>query len=321
MLGRRILVPLDGSPFGRRALPLATEIASRTEGTIHLVSVKTPWPLTDVPPAASTVIGDVDQGLTEGLERHLADAADSLRRAGIEARTELRVGMVEDEILDACDATGCDLIAMSTHGRGGFQRLWLGSVADRVARHAHVPVLLVPARDEEGDEGGNALAELATDATATAIRTVIVPLDGSEFAEQALAPATAIGEMFGADYVLFRAVPPRLIVGSPYMAHAVHVEKELLEIERAAAKRDLEVVSDRLAESGYRSTVTLSEQAEPVDALLRLANGEQDAMVVMTTHGRGGLRRAILGSTADKVIRGARRPILLVRPEQTEQDR
>lgn len=322
MLGHSILVPLDGSPFGRRALPLACEIVRRTEGSLHLVSVQVPWPLTETTPTPSGIMIDAEKTIADDLRRHLDETAESLTDQGFEVTVGLRVGVVDQEILDACEAAGCDLIAMSTHGRGGFERIWLGSVADRVARHAPVPVLLVPGGEADDERGRQSNAETEPAAAPpeddATIRTLIIPLDGSPFSEQALQPATALGDLFGADYVLFRAVRPRVTVGSPYVAHAVHVEQELLEIERGTAKHDMDQVADGFEEAGFTATVAVAEQAEPVDGLLRLANAEPGTVIAMTTHGRGGLRRAVLGSTADKVLRGSRRPVLLIRPEEAD---
>lgn len=307
-LGHRILVPLDGSRFAERALPLATNVAEHAEGTLHLLSVHVPWAPADMPFAvAATVVAEAETAAREALRLYLDRVSAQLRERGVAVDTAIRVGAAASSVLDVATELDCDLIAMSTHGRGGFERLWLGSVADRVVRESRIPVLLVSAREPAPDDRS------AEPPAPRGLRTVIVPLDGSSFARQALVPATSLGDAFSAEYVLFRAVPasaPILaIAGDRGVAVAETVEKE-----RAEARRGVDHVADRLRDAGYSVTVMIEEEADPTRALLALAEATPDAVIAMTTHGRGGLGRALLGSMADKVVRASSRPVLLVRP-------
>lgn len=314
-LGHRVLVPLDGSPFAERVLPLATALAEQAAGELRLLAVHVELAPHSAPPAAATMIADANRQARKSLTAYLDEISATLRRSGARAETEVRAGIPDVEIIDFAEKAGCELIAMATHGRSGFRRAWLGSVADRVVRSATIPVLLVPVRTEE-----DSAEERAPD-LAQAVRTVIIPLDGSSFAEQILVPATALGEAFSADYLLFRSLAPPAVRGVLSAVEYAERAVRYLDHDRVEARAELERIASAMGGAGFTVGVTLSEEAEPVPSLLRLADARPDSVIAMTTHGRGGLRRALLGSVADKVIRSTNRPVLLFRPGAGEGSR
>lgn len=304
-LGHRILVPLDGSDFAEQALPLARVLAEHADGVLDLVSVHVPWPPTDLTPDTFAHMDEFSRAAGRALDDYLMRTATDLKDQGFAVRPSIRVGRPESALLDHCREEACDLIVMATHGRGGFDRLWLGSVADRVVRHAGVPVLLVSAH------GGQEIEQPEWTAD---VRTVIIALDGSPLSESALAPATALGEAFGADYILFRAVPPAgsPMLPPPYPAGAWMVEQH--ELGRAEARRALADAAAGMREAGFDVTEVVEDESEPARALLRLAAATPGSVIALATHGRGGLRRRLLGSVTDKVVRASPRPVLAVRP-------
>jgi nucleotide-binding universal stress UspA family protein len=115
--------------------------------------------------------------------------------ADIAPSSALLDGPVPDAINRYAAATGADLLVMTTHGRGPLARFWLGSVADALVRQASVPILLVPPKGAAPD-----LAQTPV------IRRVLIPLDGSELAEQVLEPALALGAATQTEYTLLRVV-------------------------------------------------------------------------------------------------------------------
>ena len=142
----RILVPLDGSPLAEAVLPHAQNVATLCRAELLLLRVV-------VFPAPSMTLDDAGRAaryhddltqLRAAALAYVERMALVLRADGFVARAETREGNVGDEILSAAEARRCDLIAMSTHGRSGFQRLVLGSVAEGVLRHSDVPVLFFP---------------------------------------------------------------------------------------------------------------------------------------------------------------------------------
>lgn len=138
---KRVLVPLDGSELGESIVPLILEIAGPLDMAVVLVRVLEP-----VPPVVAdgipVVVDDLERRRRDA-EEYLAPIAIALRARGIEATSGIRVGRPDEQILAAARAAGADLVAMSTHGRGGLGRLLFGSVAEQVLRHAEVPVFLM----------------------------------------------------------------------------------------------------------------------------------------------------------------------------------
>lgn len=144
-----ILMPTDFSPASDLALEYAVFLARHPGGAIHLMYVVAfPIDVTSWPPTYWVELGAVRDQLRRDAERELAARAASI--SGIEVTTEVIDGSPAQAIVDGAAARGCQLIVMGTHGRGGFSRFFLGSVAERVLRTARCPVLTVsPAIREE----------------------------------------------------------------------------------------------------------------------------------------------------------------------------
>jgi nucleotide-binding universal stress UspA family protein len=198
---------------------------------------------------------------------------------------------------------GADLLVMSTHGRGGLRGAWLGSVADHLIRSLKIPVIVVRAREGTGAVAG-----------APKIGEILVPLDGSVLAEAALAPASAIAELFGAELLLVQVVWPLPAGNLLPVPFPSGYDTEVMGVQRKAAQDYLDgLVNDlREREASVRATVVVGHNV--AEALLDLAHSQRVDLVAIATHGRGGVQRLILGSVADKLIRGAGPPVLVVRP-------
>jgi nucleotide-binding universal stress UspA family protein len=304
---RRILVPLDGSPLARWALPWALALRAAFDAELELVGVHVPLDV-DLGPAAE---GTWDADVRAAERAQLKAESERLAEAGHpRPETALVEGVPGPAIVARAARDEADLIVMATHGRGGLSRAWLGSVTGFVGRHAECPVLVVhPVDDGSQPE----LRELPM------IDTILTPVDGSEFSEAALARAIEIVEAFGASLVLLRAVPVPLIVGSPYIPHAAQTYAEERDARLAAAEAYLERCADRAGLDARVRTVVV--ETEPSHAIPAAAREESADLIIMATHGRGALMRAIVGSVADKVTRTASVPVLLVRPGRAaEQD-
>jgi nucleotide-binding universal stress UspA family protein len=138
---KRILVTLDQSQLAEQALPHALEVAKAFGACIDLLSVVPIYTYSD-----DTLTGPVIldwEPIRAGAEEYLGGVASRVREAGVECTTQIERGDVAEEILRFCAEAACDLIVMSTHGRSGLGRWVYGSIADKVLRHAKVPVLLV----------------------------------------------------------------------------------------------------------------------------------------------------------------------------------
>jgi nucleotide-binding universal stress UspA family protein len=188
---------------------------------------------------------------------------------------------------------------MSTHGRSGVGRWRRGSVADQVVRGAPVPVLLVHADQTEVVATGHP-------------QRILVPLDGSALAEGALPLALCLARLAHASLVLVRAVNRPGDLSTSFAALGPIVGAELGALDEERTRSYLAGVSQRLLHYGVPVATTVYRDS-PADAILACATEERADLIVMTTHGCGGLGRWALGSVADRVLSAAAMPVLLVR--------
>jgi nucleotide-binding universal stress UspA family protein len=306
---RSLLVPLDGSPFGEQALPLALSLARRAGAALHLVHVLAPVPAL----YAEALLAAPGLDDTRSRQQtYLDDLARHLRRlAPVTVHTTVLEGAPAPALQDHAAAVGPDLVLLTTHGRGPLQRFWLGSVADYLVRHLDVPVLLV--RPHE------AAIDWAAD---PAPRHILLPLDGSGLAEQMIGPAVTLASLCSADLLLLRAIRPVMPtpLGSEFGSMGPTVEKLIEQIrsihEQVYQEADgyLEGVAQRLRGRGLTVRTRVVIEDQPALAVLHEAKPPAIDLIALQTHGRGGLARLLLGSVADKVIRGAAVPALVRRP-------
>lgn len=295
---KRILVPLDGSTFAEAALPLALALSRKTNADLHLISVIEPIPAFAYAEWEPAALDWSTQYLDSVAER----VADS---AGGEVTTGVHSGRVVETLTAEMAKLNVDLVVMATHGRGVLSRAWLGSVADRFMREAQVPVLFV--RPTEG--------EAPPPETETAFETLLIPLDGSELSESALEHATEFGALFGSAYHLTRIVAYPVEIASPYLPHTVQLNAEILGEAKESAAAYLEEQAETMRRRGLRVTVSVAVDPQPAHGILTEADEVGCDLVAMATHGRSGMGRFVLGSAADKVLRGTHVPVLLYKPK------
>lgn len=295
---RRIMVPLDGSRFAESALPIALSVSRRTGAPLHLVTVQEPIP--------SFAYDEWESAAEDWSRSYLDDAAGRVRpRTGAEVTAALLSGHVTEVLEKEANARGADLVVMATHGRGAFSRAWLGSVAHAFLHHTRRPMLLV--RPEEGD----AVPNLSRDSS---FARVLVPLDGTDLSQSVLEHAVSFGTLFGAAFHLVRVVPYPMQFTSPYLPHTMQMNQQFVAEARESADAYLQQHAERLRRQGLTVETAVVVVAQPGHGLLSEMTDARCDLVAMATHGRSGLTRAILGSTTDKVVRGAHVPVLLYRP-------
>lgn len=294
----QIVVPLDGSKFAEAALPLALTLSRKTGATVHLVTVIEP-----VPAFAYEEWESAAEEWTR--EYHTKLVAQLAPHAGGAVEAALLSGHVVDALQREVSARNADLVVMASHGRGAISRIWLGSVADRFVRQADRPVLLVRPEENESDRP-SIDAEYRFD-------NLLVPLDGSELSESALEHAVEFGELFGSAYHLTRIVAYPVELASPYLPHTAQMNQKLVEDAKEGAAKYLEDRAERLRRRGLRVTTAVTVDGQAGHGILTERDEVQADGIAMATHGRKGLSRALLGSTADKVLRGAHVPLLLHR--------
>lgn len=297
-----IMVPLDGSEFARQAVPRAVSLARRADAGLLLVRVHRGFPPPE-PGQAPRSLVESDLALERQEREELAEAAAGLRDRGLEVETAFEEGPVVEAILEVAEESA-DLVVMSTHGRGGLSRFWLGSVADGLARACSVPLFFVRPEEDGSPEG----------ADAPELEHVLVSLDGSRLARQILATATEIGDLYDARYTLVRVVQPAMLPGFAYGDLPSGIDTAALEVMEETATRELERVAGDLRDGGRSVDFEVVRHASPSAGLLEAADRGDVDLVAMATHGRGGLKRMVMGSVADKVLRASRQPLLLHRP-------
>ncbi|HAX23671.1 MAG TPA: universal stress protein [Thermomicrobiales bacterium] len=301
---KRILIPLDGSTLAEAALPFGASIARATGATIEVVHIIEAPALIDLP--TSQLIPDPTR-----VHAYLHDTAERVI-PGVAVESWVRAGDAVDELISHAAEQPESMIVMATRGRGGLGRLVLGSVADKVVRLSTTPVGLV--RPVEGEAVG-----------AADIRSIAVALDGSETAEQGLAIAVDFAKTAGAALHLIEVVEP--VWASPYIAAspdmlAVNVN-QLTELQMLAeddARTYLGATAERLrAETPGMSVdwaMRVGRAAEEIDRVAVEANAD---LIVVTSHGRSGIRRFVLGSVTTGLTQIASRPLIIV-PATTAQD-
>lgn len=143
---KRALVPLDGSPVAEAIIPFILDIAGPLDMEVDLLRVVEPLAPMVIEGSRHVEVEDIEARRTDA-EEYLAPIAVELRNKGVKVESRVRRGNPAEEIVAAARETGADLIAMSTHGRGGLGRLVFGSVAQAVLRHVDMPVFLMRATE------------------------------------------------------------------------------------------------------------------------------------------------------------------------------
>jgi nucleotide-binding universal stress UspA family protein len=297
----RVLVPLDRSVFAEHALPHAVAMAKRSAGTIHLVLVHTTVRPDAVPMAPVILDRSFDEMLLSEERDYLESVARRLgAEHGVSVATALLEGNIAREISQYTRRSEIEIIVMSTHGRGGFHRAWLGSIADRLVRRLRVPVLLVrpPAA------GG-------TPRPVNGFANVLVALDGSPVAEAALDAAARLPLLPGTRCTLLRVALAPVLTTTPYIPEGAGVDFEAMDAQARQAENYL----DRVARRSHEDWPVIEKDViivfSPAEAILERAAEINADLLVVGSHGRGPFSRAVLGSVADKVIRGANVPVFM----------
>jgi nucleotide-binding universal stress UspA family protein len=309
---RSILVPLDGSNVGELALPLALSIARRARAGLQVVHVHSRLEAIYAPDGVfydeglDAKLKQSEQAYLDGVVKRLEDVSP------VRVSPVLLEGQEIAAVIGGAAADGgVDLVVMTTHGRGALGRLWLGSVADQLVRDLPMPLLLVRPTEAPPDLFHEPV-----------LKHMLLPLDGSQFAEQMLEPAVALGSLMDADYTLLRVIKP--IWPGSYDFHDEslgHEAQSLLdqidrtqEQLREEAEDYLRRVAERLRERALRVQTRVEVEEQPAAAVLKSATVPAIDLVALETHGRRGLSRFFLGSVADKVIRAASLPVFVHRP-------
>lgn len=300
---RKLLVPLDRSSLAEQALSPAAAIARASHAEMDLVLVHQPVPFVgfaDVPWNSAQAMDE---------EKYLESIAGELMRGGsISATHAVLRGDVVEMISARAHDVGAELIVMTSHGRTGFSRAWVGSVADGVLRHSAIPVLIMRPVETEMDRR----------AAHHLFQKIVVPLDGSVLASEILSSAAAVARCSKGRLVLIRIVQPVPLfvpdAGIAFVYPPVIQDEDATRFVAEEAKQDLAETAHTLKDLGVTNVETHVIIASNVPrAIIDFAADHGVDAIAMSTHGRGA-SRLLVGSVADKLLRASGVPILLKRP-------
>jgi len=282
----QILVPLDGSKEAEGVLQYVRELAPRFGSRVYIAGIG---------------IGTKTRRVNLLLEEYINRTANELKAHSIKAEAVICYGNAAEKILDLTAEKEIDLIIMATHGRSGITRWWMGSVAEKVISEATSPVLLIRSKRKR-------TADVSE--KRQVIHKILAPLDGSDIGEVALPYLEAIAATSKASVNLLQVVSPpgtveANLLGGPDWRKFVKAMHDAGDIY-------LKNIADRLSGKDIKITYEVIT-GDPADKIVEYAAANSFSLIAMSTHGRTGLARWVLGSVADKVLHGARIPILLVR--------
>jgi len=319
---QRILVPLDGSTRAERAIPVAARIARASGGAVVLVRAVNVaigfWPsLAGEAPGVHSAL-DANQAVAD---EYLARIKQVPELADITTETRIVFGPASPAILAAAASAQADLMVLCSHGYTGMTRWALGSVAEKVARHAQVPVLVLR---EAGPEPAGPHPDVTRPLRA------LVALDGSVLAKAALEPAASLIAALAAPAqgavhlvrVVKPVIPDQEGKDPEEQEHFLFKAKRYLSATVEQMRAGL--VAPTLAHLRLPVTWSVTIDTDVAEGIVRVAENGEDAagagvfgrcdFIAMATHGRGGVQRWAMGSITERVLSATRLPLLIVRP-------
>jgi len=287
---KTILVPLDMSDLAAKALPTAEALARQTGAEIILLSV------IDLPPGAKESDRKIETEKAQASD-YLKARAGELTAKGLSCRGDVTVALdAFAEILRAADTANADLIVIGSHGRSGLMRAVFGSVADKVLKGSHRPVLVIrPAVDP---------------AKVPAFNRILVPLDNSPLAEAILPVARALAKDLGAALIFLSTVEP-IVVSDPTTGQ-VPIGSILTDIEEDAKAYVKDIVKET-EQQGIKAE-GLVGVGFAADQIVHAAEQSHADLIALATHGRSGIARLIMGSVAGSILSKSPLPCIIIRP-------
>lgn len=289
---RRILVPLDGSPLAEAALPHAIGLARRSGAELMLASVRD-----DVVSAIPAhLLAEVESTWPELHRAYLSTLSEK-----VGGRLETTTGQPAQEIVNWTESQRADLVVMGTHGRRGLSRWLVGSVADKVMRHSHCPVLLVRSPEITAAQAREQV-ERALAGEWPRYPNILVPLDGTARSELSLGSACLLAKQDQSELTLLRV----LDFPNPTFA-STEIPSTWADMVRAdldeSHQRYLDEKARDLEIQGYK-VKTVYRHGSPADRILE----QSPELIIMASQGGG-----FFGSVAERVVHRAECPVLLIR--------
>ena len=304
----RILTPLDGSPTSEQVIPFARSLAATLSLPMTLLHAVEPEVLT-IPRVLNPSL-HLEEMVGHRVRRatsYLGPISEGLQKAGVSVDSEIPQGEPASAIVESAAREAGTLIAMSSHGRSGLARWWMGSITDKVLHLTDNPLLVIRAVDQPQRAPENRF------------ESVTVPVDGSELAEEILPHAIFLSRSMGLTIQLVQANPSRdeyyrsMSIGPNEVSRATPSYEDYIGAVDADSEAYLAEVKERLTQQGAPSVETHLLHGPAAESISDFAAATSNNLVAMTTHGRSGVGRLVLGSVAERVVRQSGDPVLLIR--------
>lgn len=295
-----IMVPTDGSGFDREAIRVATQMSNGTGASMKLVRVYSAPRVFAGPDTIDYPQKAVDGERDRELSQLNALAAECRNETSGSVSAVLEEGPVSDALARFARLNDVDLIVISSHGRGGFARLSLGSVTDSLIRNTNIPVIVVKPP-----------SSYLNPRISRPFEEILVPLDGSKLAEEIIPQVIELATLNEARVVLLNVLVP-----------ATYSQKQIVDAKLPWWEDDVEVartylgeLADKIRRAGVPTTIEIAIGEDVADAITRSASRLRANLIAIATRGRGGISRLLRGSVADKVIRTSRTSLLVFHPK------
>ena len=282
---KRILCPVDFSTVSDEAVVYAESLATLHGASVHLLHVVSPTILSFGSTINTSAL--VDSAKKEAITQ-FSELKTRLKHPSVIAGTEVRVGDVFDEIKSVIKTIGADLLVMGTHGRHGLDRWFMGSTTEKLLRHSPIPMITISAGQRKRHD-------------TRPFQRIVVTTDFSDGTSEALSFAFSVAQENQSKVTLLHVINDAAFELSASYRDEVFtgIQKQLEDLVPAHARHWCEVE-------------TRIETGLPYREILNILKAEQVGLLVMNIHRKGMLDRALIGSTAEKVVRGARCPVLLI---------
>ncbi len=305
----RVLIPLDGSELAEQAIPFGHAVAHEAGTMIYAQVVPEAEPLKSLTGGPVASADEVAAIFQESAKSDLVQAAE--RWDGIAPRYEITVGVGDpaDTILSLADEHRAELIVIASHGRGALGRWTFGSVADRLARTSTLPVLVIRPKDAAPEVD-----------TLPEFERILLLTDGSERSLSAVDEAADLAKKLGKPVTMVRAIFPEaeLAPSAGYGAvYAPELYDELTKSIEDEATKSLDAIAEQVKTHGAEAEYLLVH-GPAAQTIMSMATPND--LIVMTSHGRSGFRRWLIGSVAEKLVRDAPCPVMLVRSDVSGDD-
>ncbi len=301
----KILVPLDGSKLAEQALPIANLLAGALKIPVSLLNVFDSVPPQFADPERGLYETQITASYRDNAVDYLQKAGTDLKNSGVSITCTAHEGNPAEQIIGEAEGDSNTLIAMVTHGRSGLGRWVLGSVTDKVLHGTSNPLLITQAKDAASD---------------AVLENLVVPLDGSALADQVLPHVTALASTLGLNVILVRVTASaedfyRYVDISA--AAGINTEQfdEYARESEAQAASYLSQVKETLLQNGVSSVEERLISGNAAGSILDLVQETPNSLVAITTHGRSGVERWVMGSVTDRLVRHSGQPVLVIRAD------